>query len=208
MMMNQQANHAGRSTIASGVSRELKTSQQANAQLNAVAANCCSAQGPLKQAVHVKLSQETVRQPSDPLSLWWRQAHQNVPLVLAAQTPHEGRLTGRRVNLMAQDILALLDAGATHSFVSHRLVDEHQLQTKAPQKSTGRFNLSVAEVTASDLRKRLGEAETDTVRTEAKAAHAELVESLNQLGSQASALVRRQPKSYKEFECKARRVPI
>ncbi|KAL8272044.1 hypothetical protein Esti_004031 [Eimeria stiedai] len=50
-------------------------------------------------------------------------------------------------------------------------------------------------MTASDLQDWLGQAETDTVRAEGKAANADLVESLNQLGAQASALVRKQPKS-------------
>ncbi|KAL8273025.1 hypothetical protein Esti_003078 [Eimeria stiedai] len=256
LTVNQQANHASRSIIASAIHSELMNPQQANAQLNAVATNCSSAQSPLDQAVHVKLSQQTVRQPSESLPMWWRHVHQNVPLVFLAQVPHEARIARLRVNLMRQDILALLDTSATHSFVSPRLVDEIQLQTKPPQECTystvasgeqldvpatipkvsfkvgncctsgrffvapvpyplilgldwlrglravwgfghdrisvlcgsGRFNLSVAEVTASDSQEGLGQAKVDTVRAEGKAAHADLVASLYQLGPRASAL--------------------
>ncbi|KAL8270238.1 hypothetical protein Esti_005837 [Eimeria stiedai] len=107
LMGNQQANHAGRSTIPSAV-----------------------------RAVHLRLNQQTVSQPSDSLPLRWRNVHQNVPLVFLAQAPHEARLAGLRVNLMGQEILLLLDTGATHSFASPRLVDELQLRTKFPQEST------------------------------------------------------------------------
>ncbi|KAL8271278.1 hypothetical protein Esti_004793 [Eimeria stiedai] len=170
---------------------------------------------PLDQAVHVKLSQQTVRQPSDSLPLWWRHVHQNVPLVFLA--PHEAGLAGLRVNRMGHGIWALLDTGASHSFVSPLLLDELQLQTKPPQESTsstlasdwlrrlcavwdfnhdqiavlrgrGPFNLSAAEMTAFDLQERLAQAETDTVRAEGQEEHADLLESLNQLGPQASAL--------------------
>ncbi|KAL8275149.1 hypothetical protein Esti_000899 [Eimeria stiedai] len=151
LMVNQQASHAGRSTIASAVPSELKNPQQANAQLNAVATNCSSAQSPLDQAVHVKLSQQTVRQPSDSLLLWWRHVHQNVPLVFLAQAPHEARLAGLRVNRMGQGILALLDSGATRSFVSPPLVDELQLQTKPPQESTYLMVAMVSSLTCLPL---------------------------------------------------------
>ncbi|KAL8271641.1 hypothetical protein Esti_004446 [Eimeria stiedai] len=276
LTVNQLASHAGLSTIASAVTSELKNPQQANAKLNAVTNNCSSAQSPLDQASHVKLSQQTVRQPSDSLPLWWRHVHQNSPLVFLDQAPHEASLAGLRVNLTGQDVLALLHTDATHSFVSSRLVDELQLQTKPPQEPTkltvargeqldvpaiipkvsfnvgnfctsgrflaaqvprplilgidwlrglravwdfghdritvlcgsGRFNPSVAEVTASDLQERLGQAETDALRAAGKAAHADLVESLNQLGPHASALVRKQPKRYTNFKSKAKRVPI
>ncbi|KAL8273035.1 hypothetical protein Esti_003088 [Eimeria stiedai] len=75
-------------------------------------------------------------------------------------------------------------------------------------RGSGCFNLSVVEATASDLQKLLGQAETNTVRAEGKAAHADLVESLDQLGPQASALVRKQPKRYKNSKSTAKSVPI
>ncbi|KAL8273875.1 hypothetical protein Esti_002198 [Eimeria stiedai] len=121
LMVNQQASHAGRSTIASAIPSELKNPRQANAQLNAVATSSSSVQSPLDQPVH--------------------------------------------------------------------------LQTKPPQECT---YLTVATGEQLDLPaiipKVSFKAETDTVRAEGRAAHADLVESLNQLGPQASALVRKQPK--------------
>ncbi|KAL8272811.1 hypothetical protein Esti_003250 [Eimeria stiedai] len=70
------------------------------------------------------------------------------------------------------------------------------------------FGLARDQVTASDFQELLGQAETDTIRAEGKAAHADWVESLNQLGPQASVLVNKQPKRYKKLKSKAKRVPI
>ncbi|KAL8270155.1 hypothetical protein Esti_005914 [Eimeria stiedai] len=177
---------------------ELKNLQQANAQLNAVSTNCSLAQSPLGQAEHVKLSQQTVRQPYDSLPLWWRHVQQNLPLVFLAQAPHEARLAGLRVNLTGQDILSLLDAVAPVPnplilgldwLRRLRAVWHFGYDRITVFRGSGRFNLSMAEVTASDLQGRLGQAGTDTVRAEGKAAQADLMKSLNQLGPQASALV-------------------
>ncbi|KAL8269409.1 hypothetical protein Esti_006647 [Eimeria stiedai] len=63
-------------------------------------------------------------------------------------------------------------------------------------------------MTASDLQELLGQAETDSVRAEGKAAQAHLVENVNELGSQASARVLKQPKKYKNLKSKVERVPI
>ncbi|KAL8442332.1 hypothetical protein Emed_007346 [Eimeria media] len=157
---------------------------------------------------------------------------------------------------MGKEMLALLHTGATQTFVSSRLVEELQLQTKplpeamyltvasghqldlpaiipkvpfrvgnfctygrflvAPLpypiilvldwlrelsalwdfgharvivfRGSRRFNLSVVDVTASDLHEPRGQAETDTNRGE--------------------ALVRKRPERYKHFTSKANRVPI
>ncbi|KAL8451781.1 hypothetical protein Emed_001772 [Eimeria media] len=75
-------------------------------------------------------------------------------------------------------------------------------------RGSGCFNLSVVKVTAADLQERLGQTESDTVREEGKAAHADLLDSVNQLGLQAPALVRKQPKRCKNFKSKSKRVPI
>ncbi|KAL8273462.1 hypothetical protein Esti_002528 [Eimeria stiedai] len=53
----------------------------------------------------------------------------------------------------------------------------HDRITFLPVRS--RFNLSVADVTASDLKERLGQAETDTVWADGKVTHADFMERLN-----------------------------
>ncbi|KAL8442273.1 hypothetical protein Emed_007349 [Eimeria media] len=273
---NPQAAPPGRVPSESAVKSELEQPHESAAQLEVDAAACSSAQIPSDQGMHLNITQQPVSKSTDSLPLWWRNVHQSKPLVFLSQASQEARLAGLQVSLWGKEVLALLDTGATHSFVSPRLVDELQLQTKTPPepmyltvasgqqlevpalipkvsfkvgnfgtsgrflvapvpypiilgldwlcslsavvdlghgrvtvfRGSGCFNLSVVKVTADDLQERLGQTESDTVREEGKAAHADLLDSVNQLGPQASALVRKQPKRYKNFKSKAKRVPI
>ena len=208
--------------------------------------------------------------------LWWRRLHPTTVVNLATAERNAALLAGLQLTMMGKEVLALLDTGATHSFVSPRLVDELQLRTIPTQdviemvvasggtitvkgKPPGvkfkvgkfytmaemlvapvpysvilgadwlhrrraiwdfgkgkltvfhgewRFNIPVLEVTTEDLCSRLATAEMDEERQQACAAHAQLLDTVNRLGPQAAALVRKQQKRYKNFRTKNKRVPV
>lgn len=208
--------------------------------------------------------------------LWWREVCPSEPRVLLSTAEVHTVLAGLKLTIDGKDVLALLDTGATNSFVSPRLVDELQLQPQATresirlvvasgqgldvqeeisqlnfrvgsmctsarflvapvpypvilgadwlqslravwdfgsgllrvQKKNYHFELRLIQLTTTDLMDRLTAPQVDEERRQARGAHAQLVESVTRLGPQAASLVRKQPKRYKNFKTKFKRVPI
>ena len=71
-----------------------------------------------------------------------------------------------------------------------------------------KFTVPVLEVALGELGLQQEQGDESDQRRIAQAAHAHLVDSVNQLGSGAAALVRKQQKRYKNFKTKHKRVPI
>ena len=68
-------------------------------------------------------------QPMGPEQLWWRKVGSTLMTTLTTAATNVAFLAGLRLTILGKDVLALLDTGATNSFVSPRLVDELQLHT-------------------------------------------------------------------------------
>ena len=209
-------------------------------------------------------------------SLWWRTAETRTPRVLLVTARWKSVLVGVRLTIGGKELLALIDSGATHSFVVPRLVDELQLNVQAADepihllvgnaqsmtvqeelsklvfrigsfytaakflvapvpfpiilgadwlqrsgaicdfgngklvvsKKGSRFELPLVPISPEDLKSKLNNPLIDDARRQARGAHDQLVKSVTQMGPGAAALVRKQPKRYKNFKTKVKRVPI
>ena len=213
---------------------------------------------------------------AQPFNLWWRRLTPHINGTIMTAAIHKAVLAAIRLTMAGRAILALLDTGATHSFISPRLVDELQLQTAATGETiqlvvasgatiniqskvplahftvanfrtsaellvapvpypiilgadwlrgrnaiwdfgkgtltvfhkNWRFIISGLDITPADLSGMASPATIDEERRRAHAAHAELVNTVTRMGAEAAALVRKQPKRYKNFKTKSKRVPI